>query len=253
MSSLAAKAERLRALHVPGAPVILPNAWDAASARLVVETGFAAVATTSAGVAESLGFEDHERTPPGEMFAAVARIARAVDVPVTADLEAGYGLAPDDLAARILEAGAVGCNLEDSDHARPGELVDAGAHAARLAAVKAAARARGVELVLNARTDAFILKRGSPEEQLAESLRRARLYREAGADCVYPILVADEAAIAALAREGAINVLPVPAAPALPRLAELGVARVSLGPLLHRFAMKEARARLERLRDRGEP
>jgi 2-methylisocitrate lyase-like PEP mutase family enzyme len=245
---LAVRAERLRSLHTPGAPLVLPNAWDAASARLVIEEGFAAVATTSAGVALSLGYADHEQTPPGEMFAAIARIARAVAVPVTADLEAGYGLPPAALVERLLDAGAVGCNLEDTDHAAGGRtLVDASAQADRIAAVREVARGLGVPLVINARTDGFLLGLGSPEERRAESLRRGRLYLAAGADCLYPILAGDEADLTTLADAGPINVLLTPKAPPIARLAELGVARVSLGPFLHRHAMDAARARVRAL------
>ena len=131
-------AAALRALHVPGEPLILPNAWDAATARAVAAAGFPAVATTSSGVAESLGYEDGEETPAGEMLAAVRRIARVVDVPVTADLEGGYGLDPADLAQRAVAAGAAGLNFEDTDHANAPRLHDIGAQAGRIAALKAA-------------------------------------------------------------------------------------------------------------------
>src|SRR3981081_2808225 len=114
---LKAAAEQLRALHSGPEPLVLPNAWDAASAKAVAEAGFAAVATTSVGVSLSLGWPDGEQTPPDEMFAAIARITRVVDVPVTADIEAGYGLSPEEIARRLLAAGAVGCNLEEPHHA----------------------------------------------------------------------------------------------------------------------------------------
>jgi 2-methylisocitrate lyase-like PEP mutase family enzyme len=123
VTSLADRASRLRELHRPGDPVVLPNAWDPPSARRLAATGAAALATTSVGVAETLGYEDGEHTPAAEMLAAVGRIAAAVEVPVTADLEAGYGLAPDDLVAGLLEAGAVGLNQEDTEHAS-GRLSD---------------------------------------------------------------------------------------------------------------------------------
>src|SRR5688500_10176567 len=128
MTALAERARVLRELHRPGDPVLLPNAWDPPSARRLAGTGAAALATTSAGVAEALGYEDGELTPAAEMLAAVGRIARAVDLPVTADLEAGYGLAPEALVAGLLEEGAVGLNLEDSDHTSGG-LADPDAQA----------------------------------------------------------------------------------------------------------------------------
>jgi 2-methylisocitrate lyase-like PEP mutase family enzyme len=222
----------LRALHVPGKPLILPNAWDAASAVAVQEAGFPAVATGSAAVAQVLGYEDHEATPAAEMLAAVARVVRVVDVPVTADMERGYGLEPAELVERLLATGAVGCNLEDSDP-RSGELIEAGRQADFLAEVRAAA---GQALVINARVDAYI--RGEP----GEAVHRARRYLEAGADCVYPIGLAAEAGIEALVAEvgGSVNILFRPGAPTLERLAELGVARVSYGHGLHEAAHEYA-------------
>src|SRR5438094_10673972 len=135
-TSQTSPADRLRALHVPGKPLVLPNAWDAASARAVVAAGFPAVATASAAIAPSLGYEDHENAPPDEMFAAVARIAGAVEVPVTADIERGYRLPASEIAARLVATGAVGCNLEDSD-ARTGQLVPVEQQAELLAGVRA--------------------------------------------------------------------------------------------------------------------
>jgi 2-methylisocitrate lyase-like PEP mutase family enzyme len=224
----------LRALHVPGNPLVLPNAWDTASARAVVAAGFPVVATTSAGVAEALGYDDHEQAPAAEMFAAAARIARSVDVPVTADAERGYGLEPSDLVETLMEAGVAGCNLEDTDHAT-GALVDTTPQASWLAAVRAAAETRGYELVLNARIDVFLAARDRPQVELVEeALERARAYFEAGADCVYPILLRDEDATAQFVAEagGPLNLLAVPGARTVAELAEIGVARVSYGPLL---------------------
>ncbi|TXK42734.1 isocitrate lyase/phosphoenolpyruvate mutase family protein [Nonomuraea sp. C10] len=225
------KAAALRALHVPGKPLILPNAWDAASATAVRKAGFPAVATGSAAVARVLGYEDGEATPVAEMLAAVSRIVRVVDVPVTADMERGYGLDPAELAGRLLETGAAGCNLEDSDP-RTGELVDPDEQAAFLAAVRAAA---GPALVVNARIDTYIVRDGGGR---AEAVARARRYLEAGADCVYPIGLSAEDEIGALVGEvdGPVNILFKPGAPSLARLAELGVARVSYGHGLHRAA-----------------
>lgn len=235
-------AAALRALHVPGEPLILPNAWDAATARAVAAAGFPAVATTSSGVAEALGYADGEETPAAEMLAAVERIARVVDVPVTADLEGGYGLDPADLAHRAVAAGAAGLNLEDTDHANPPQLHDIGAQAERIAALKAAQ-----DIVVNARIDVF-LNRGP----LADGLERARAYAAAGADCVYPIGITDEATIAAFIALGApVNVVLSPAAPAIERLAELGVARISLGHFLHAEMLAAFDGRLDGLSRRG--
>jgi 2-methylisocitrate lyase-like PEP mutase family enzyme len=241
------KADVLRALHVPGSPVVLPNIWDAASARAVQEAGFPAVATGSAAVAKVLGYEDGEGTPVDEMMAAVSRITRAVDVPVTADVERGYGLKPAELVERLAAAGAVGCNLEDTDP-RTGELVAPGVQAEFLAEVRAAA---GQGLVINARIDTYLHGRTSTQE----AAERGRLYREAGADCVYPITLADEDTIKALVTEigGPVNILFRPGTPSLARLAELGVARVSFGGGLHKAAHAYAQNLFAKVRDGQSP
>ena len=245
--TLAEAAERLRALHSSSEPLVLPNAWDAATGRAVVEAGFPVVATTSSGVAAALGWEDGEGTPPAEMFAAIARIARVVDVPVTADIESGYGLQPEEIARRLLEAGAVGCNLEDTDHAAGKTLRDATTQAHRLQAFKQAANAAGVDVVLNARTDVFLRLKPNEPQPIEEAIRRGRLYLEAGADCIYPIGVADEGAIAALVDgiPGPINVIPgFRGAPGLARLRELGVRRISYAARLYNAAMADHQRRL---------
>src|SRR3954452_6332793 len=146
-TALQSKCEMLRALHRPGAPLLLPNAWDVATARAVVAAGFPVVATTSGGVAAALGHEDHEHAPADEMLAAAARIARSVDGPVTVDAEAGYGVQPAELVAALRGAGAAGCNLEDTDHAA-GRLRDPDRHAEWLGAVREAAPADGYPLVI---------------------------------------------------------------------------------------------------------
>lgn len=225
-------AARLRALHVPGDPVVLPNVWDAASARLVEAAGFPVVATGSAAMAETLGHPDGQGTPPDEMFAAVRRIASAVTVPVTADVEAGYGLPPGELADRLAAAGAVGCNLEDTDHpART--LVDTVKQADRIAALRAA----DPDLVINARVDVF-LHADDQAAVLDDAIGRARAYLAAGADCVYPILVRDIGLLRAFTAEvGPVNALYLPGGPPLPELRAAGVARISLGPGLFRLAL----------------
>ena len=235
-SDLPDRAGALRALHRPGAPVVLRNAWDAASARALAD-GAPALATTSVGVAEALGYADGGHIPAEDAFAALGRIVAAVDVPVTADCEAGYGLAPAAFVDGLLGAGAVGCNLEDTDPATR-TLRDPAEQAAYLAAVKAAGRERGVDLVLNARVDVHV--RGGT---LQDGIARARAYREAGADCVYPIFCHDEEGIAAYVQAAAVvNVHVHAAAPDRARLAELGVARASYGGSLFRAALEAARS-----------
>jgi 2-methylisocitrate lyase-like PEP mutase family enzyme len=236
-ADLAALAERLRALH-QGELLVLPNVWDAASARVVADAGFPAIATASAAITAMLGHPDGEGAPWQEMFAANARIARAVDVPVSMDAEAGYQMSPDDLVDRLLEIGVVGCNLEDSDHRRGG-LVDAEVHARWLAGVRGAADRSGVPIVVNARVDVFLPDSGIEEpDRTAEAIRRGRLYREAGVDCVYPIGVGDPEVLAALVSGvgGAVNGNRS-ARLDLRTLQELGVARVSYGPTFYRSAL----------------
>ncbi len=185
MSALTNAARRFRAAHHGPRPLVLPNVWDCASARVFAGAGFGALATSSGAVAATLGYADGQHTPAAEMFAAIARIARCVDVPVTADIEAGYGLAPAELAGRLAEAGAVGCNLEDSDPVSR-DLADPGRQADFLAAVRAAA---GEALVLNARVDVFVRPRpAGAGDAAAEAAERGRRYLAAGADCCYPIL-----------------------------------------------------------------
>jgi 2-methylisocitrate lyase-like PEP mutase family enzyme len=231
------KAQTLRDLHVPGTPLVLPNAWDAASARLVEAAGFPVVATSSNAMAAVLGYADGERAPVEDVLAAVARIARAVDVPVTVDLERGYRLAPDELVGRLAGTGVVGVNLEDSDPGT-GALIGAGEQKRFLAAIRRAAAGAGIDLVINARTDAFIRRAGSAQEQLAASLERGASYLEAGADCVYPIGAAGPDVIRALVEgiPGSVNIGYDPSMTSIAELAALGVARVSFGPRLQRSA-----------------
>ena len=245
MSGLAELAQRLRELHHQPEPLVLPNAWDAATARSVAETGFGAVATTSSGVSAALGYADGEHTPADEMFAAIRRITRVVpELPVTADIEAGYRLAPVEVVERLLEAGAVGCNLEDTDHASSDHgLFDAARQADRLAAVKQSAKEQGVEIVLNARVDVFL--RGTPD--VDEAVRRARLYLEAGADSIFPIGAPDEAAISAMVKaiSAPVNVIPgFRGAPGLTGLRELGVRRISFAGRLFRAFQVDHQQRL---------
>jgi 2-methylisocitrate lyase-like PEP mutase family enzyme len=245
-TDLESNCDLLRSLHVPGAPLVLPNAWDVASARAVVAAGFPVVATTSGGVAASLGYEDHERAPSDEMLAAARRIAGAVEVPVTVDAEAGYGMEPTDLVVALKEIGAAGCNLEDTDHAT-GQLRDPVEHAAWLRAVREAASDQGYGLVINARLDVFLAAAasqsdaGSQGDRVEEALRRADAYVESGADCVFPIVLWERDALAVFVSEapGPVNVLRIPPAPSDAELAELGVARVSYGGLLHHGAMEQ--------------
>jgi 2-methylisocitrate lyase-like PEP mutase family enzyme len=225
----------LRSLHRPGDPLVLVNAWDVASARRVVAAGGRAVATTSAAIAESLGVPDDPTAPVDAMFAAVERIAHAVEVPVTADLLDGYGLDQDELVDRLLAAGAVGCNLEDSDHANPGALLDPDTVADRIAAVRKAAGGAGVDVVVNARIDAY-LHHGP--DATDEVLARARRYLDAGADCVYPVRLTDPAVARRLTEQldAPVNA-NLAGGTSVAELAEAGVSRISVGPMAYRTAL----------------
>jgi 2-methylisocitrate lyase-like PEP mutase family enzyme len=230
--TLAEQADALRRLHMAPRPLVLPNAWNVASARLVVKARFPVVATSSGAIAATLGYEDNDSMPVDEAFGVIARITGSVSVPVTADVEAGYRLSPQDLVERLLDAGAVGCNLEDTDHHGGSGLVDAGENAERLRAVRQAATEAGVDIVMNARVDVLRLE-GDRRELFQEAVRRARLYLQAGADCVFPIRLADDELIGEFVRrvEGPVNVVGA-GAPPLARLAEVGVARVSFAGFL---------------------
>jgi 2-methylisocitrate lyase-like PEP mutase family enzyme len=249
LDRLSASAARLRSLHAGPGPLVLPNAWDAASAKRVEAAGFQAIATTSGGVAQALGFEDHEQAPMEEMAAQAARIARAVSIPLTVDFEAGYGLAPQEVAERVITIGASGLNYEDTNHRGTG-VIDADLQAERIAQLRAAANSLGVPLVINARVDVFVQRLGTPEEQLAEGLRRARLYREAGADCVYPILLSDPAAIREMvAATDVVNINVRQGGPIdLDGARELGVRRVSYATSLFRDTMTWLESALTELR-----
>jgi len=227
-----AKAELLRALHKPGDPLVLVNAWDAASARVVVRAGAPAVATSSAAAAYALGYPDGERISRDEMLGYVATIARAVDVPVTADMEAGYGPSREDAAATargIVEIGAVGFNMEDASG--PGALLPVDAFVAKIEAVRSVAAETGVPLVLNGRVDVFIEQIGEPDTRLEHAIERGRAYREAGADSVFVPVVSDAETIGALVHGigGCVSVLATPGALPVNELARLGVARISTG------------------------
>ncbi|MFD0409418.1 isocitrate lyase/phosphoenolpyruvate mutase family protein [Kitasatospora sp. NPDC127116] len=228
------RARLLRELHRPGEPLVLANAWDVPSARLVAAAGARAVATASASVSWSLGSADGGGADPEQVLARTAQVVRAVDLPVTADLEGGYAdtaAGVGGMVAALIATGAVGVNLEDEG--RPPEEA-----AERIAAARAAADAAGVPLFVNARTDVFLHGIGAPEGRLDDAVHRLRAYVAAGADGVFVPGVADPETIAALvaAVPAPLNVLAGPGSPAVAELAKLGVARISLGPGLAEVA-----------------
>jgi len=249
------RARRFRALHDRRHVLLLPNAWDAASARAFADLGFEAIATTSGGMAWSLGYADGERAPLDEVLAAVRRIVRVTPLPVSVDFEAGYGASPEAVAASVramIDAGAVGINLEDG--IRHEALRDTGDAARRIAAACEAARETGVPIVVNARVDAWIVGGGATDsERIDETLRRARAYLAAGADCIYPIALARPDAIARLCAEidAPVNIGARADLPDLTELGRLGVARVSTATRLATLALSAARDAAQRLRQSG--
>lgn len=252
MSELPAKAQLLLDAHHGERPLLLPNAWDVASATAVADAGFPVVATSSRAIAQLLGEADDDTSDPELIFAFTARIARAVNVPVTADLEAGFGLGAEELVERMLAAGVVGCNLEDSDHHGSGVLIEAERQAARLTEVRAAADKRGVHIVINARIDTFIRKlQGAADgaARVRETARRARAYLDAGADCVYPFGVSqrEDAQALVTAIPGPTNLLAHRPGLSVPELRQLGARRISMGSGLFDYAVAQYREQLATL------
>jgi 2-methylisocitrate lyase-like PEP mutase family enzyme len=234
MTSTADKARELLRLHADPELLVLVNVWDVVTARVVAATeGVRAIATASHSIAASLGYPDGEVIPRDEMLAVVARIVAAVDLPVTADLEAGYGDA-GETARRAIDIGAVGMNLEDQLKPLPDAV-------AAVSAAVAAGEAAGVPFVVNARTDAFLRAGGrDPDSVLADAIERGRAYLDAGAATFFAPGKLDEAQVRALVSalgRQKVNLIAVPGAIELERMQELGVARVSFGPWSQNVAL----------------
>lgn len=225
---------QFRQLHRGPGVLILPNAWDVASARVFEDAGFPAIATTSAGIAFSLGYPDGQRIQREEMMARIARIARAVQVPVTADVESGYGPSPEDAAKttrELIQAGVVGMNLEDASDRRDQPLIDLQLATEKIKACREAAMQMGAQIVVNARTEIYLLEGGNPDADYAEAVRRLTAFRDAGADCVFAPGLKHAETIGRLVNAVScpLNILAGPGSPSIPELGKLGVARVSLG------------------------
>jgi 2-methylisocitrate lyase-like PEP mutase family enzyme len=232
--SQAVLARQFLELHRGSKILVLPNAWDVASARIFEDAGFPAIGTTSAGVAFSLGYPDGQKIPREEMLAVVRRIAEAVEVPVTADVEAGFGSTPEevaDTARAVISSGAVGMNLEDGVKGKPDFLADVNLQKETIRAVLEAGASAGVPFVLNARTDIFLYGIGPAETRLARAIERLTAYHAAGAPALFAPGVKDKETIAALARglAGPLNILATVGTPPVGELQQLGVARVSVG------------------------
>jgi len=250
------KAEEFRAMHTGREAVVLANVWDAASARIIEEAGFPAVATTSAGIAFAHGYPDGQKIPAEEMIDAVAKIAHAVRVPVTADVEAGYGQNPEDAsrtARHVVEAGAVGMNFEDATGDSQHPLTDLALQVERIRAIRETAGKSGVPLVLNARTDVYLAQVRDPAKRYDETVRRLAAYRDAGADCVFVPGVRDAETIRRVVADlkCPVNILGGPGVPSIPDLIALGVKRVSLGSGPMRASMGFLRRLAEEVRTSG--
>jgi 2-methylisocitrate lyase-like PEP mutase family enzyme len=250
------KAAQFRQLHRGPGVLILPNAWDVASARIFEDAGFPAIATTSAGIAFSLGHPDGQRIPREEMMARIARITRAVHVPVSADVESGYGSTPEDMARttrELIEAGVIGMNLEDASGRADQPLSSLELALEKIKAARETSLQMQAQIVVNARTDVFLLPGGNPDADYSEGLRRLLAFRDAGADCVFAPGLKDAETIGKLAKavECPLNILAVPGAPSIPELAALGVARVSVGSGPMRATLGLLRRMSEELRTSG--
>jgi 2-methylisocitrate lyase-like PEP mutase family enzyme len=249
-------ARQFLALHDGRKTLVLPNAWDVASARIFEEAGFPAVGTTSAGIANALGYSDGQKISRGEMLAVVHRIAEAVRIPVTADMEAGYGVKPEEVAEtarEVLAAGAVGMNLEDAVDERPDLLSDLSLQQEKIRAVVETSTRAGVQFVLNARTDIFLAGIGAPETRLARTIERLNAYRDAGAQCLFAPGVKDKETIAQLVSgvHGPLNILGTAGTPPVAELEKVGVARVSVGSGPMRAALGLIARIARQLREEG--
>lgn len=250
------KAVQFRQLHRGPGALVLPNAWDVSSARTFEEAGFPAIATTSAGIAFSLGYPDGQRISREEMIARIGRIVRAVKVPVSADIEAGYGSSGEDVARttrELIDAGAVGMNLEDASDRRDQPLVDLQLAVEKIKAVRETAAHLRAPIVVNARTDVYLLPGGNPDADYAEVVRRLVAFRDAGADCVFAPGLKDAETIGRLVKavECPLNILAVQGTPSIAELEKLGVARVSVGSGFMRATLGLLRRAAEELKSAG--
>jgi 2-methylisocitrate lyase-like PEP mutase family enzyme len=234
MKSQAEKAEEFRALHHKERILVLPNAWDVPSARIFEEAGFPAVATTSAGMMVSLGYPDGEVIDEKDLVAAVARIGRVLTVPLSVDIVAGFGHTTKDVVDTVrdvVKTGAVGINIEDFEHATK-KLFPASEQSEKIKRIRDLAKTLKIPIVINARTDALRYAEGNDDARLAEAIRRGVTYRDAGADCIYPMGLTEASAISTFVKtlQFPVNLMVRKGLPSITDLQKLGVARVSFGP-----------------------
>jgi 2-methylisocitrate lyase-like PEP mutase family enzyme len=244
------RATTLLALHVPGNPVVLPTVWDAWSAKLAVDAGFAALTVGSHPVADSVGKEDGEGMSFDDLTARVAQITGAVDVPISVDIESGYGEPAQRLIDGLLGAGAVGLNIEDTVHKDGGRIRSDEDHAALVGELRRAAGAAGVHVVINARTDLFLRQDGDESDRFDRAVRKLKLAAEAGADSLYPVGRHDDETYRRLAEELPlpINAIALPDSDDPASFGPLGVGRISFGPFLQRALSGRAEEILARWR-----
>ncbi len=252
--SQAEKAEIFAEMHRGDKIFVLPNCWDVASACVLADAGFAAIATTSGGCAFSLGYCDGEDIPRDEMLDAVRRIADGVSIPVSADMEAGYGQSPEAVAETVrlaIEAGAVGVNIEDSDKSGPRQLLDFDLSIQRIVAAVGAVKASGMDIVINARTDGYMM--GKDDAVFKEAVRRANAYLDAGAGCAFVMGARDGELIGRLAPaiDGPLNILAGPGTPPVAELGKMGVRRVTVGGNIAKASLSLVRRAADELSGPG--
>ncbi|MEV0685991.1 isocitrate lyase/phosphoenolpyruvate mutase family protein [Nocardia sp. NPDC050378] len=247
MTSLETRAKSLLALHRPGDPVVLPTVWDAWSANVAVSVGFSGLTMGSHPVADSIGRPDGEGMSFDELLARVAQVTASVEVPVSVDIESGYGLEPLQLIDGLLAAGAVGLNIEDTVHSEGKRLREAQEHADLVRGLREAADATGVHVVVNARTDLFLRQDGEEADRVDRAVARLTLAAEAGADVLYPVGRHSDETLRRLTSElpRPVNAIGQPGTPAKSYFADLGVARISFGPFLQAALATEATRLLE--------
>jgi 2-methylisocitrate lyase-like PEP mutase family enzyme len=256
MTEQGRKAEQLRKLHQGPRALVLPNVWDVVSARIVEELGYPALATSSAAVAFALGYPDGQRISRDEMLDVVSRIARAVRLPVTADMEAGYGTTVDDMvgtAKALVAAGAVGLNLEDVTGDTEKSQVDMALQVKKIRAMKETSAKIGVPLVINARTDTYLMPIGPEATRFERTVERLRAYRDAGADCLFAPGVCDRDIIEKLVKalQAPVNILASASCPSIKELEKIGVARVSVGSGMMRATLGLVRRVAKELQEAG--
>jgi 2-methylisocitrate lyase-like PEP mutase family enzyme len=235
---------------------VLPNAWDVPSARIFEEAGFPAVATSSAALSVSLGYPDGEEIERGELVSAIRRIAHTLSVPLSADIESGFGSTTEELTETVrgvIDAGAVGINIEDIADYENKSLVPLEKQVERVKVIKRVADSTGVPLVVNARTDAFRFVTGDEKARLEEAIRRSIAYADAGSDCLYPMGLTDKALISDFVKavDMPVNIMARKGTPTIPELQNIGVARVSLGPGPIYAAMGLLKRMARELREKG--